>query len=92
MEVILKPVGFIEKFFPEKEIRLELANTATLADLYQIMGQLYGSDISAAVWNHKKSRFRGPVSVSADGRLLIKDDECLYDGQIIVFKRFLIGG
>lgn len=82
----------MERFFPEKEIRLVLKKEAVLSDLYQNMGRLYGPEISVAVWNHKKNRFRGPVIISSDGRLLKGEDENLYDGQIIELKRFLIGG
>ena len=92
MEVILKTSGSIERFFPEKEIRFVLEKGAVLSDLYEMMGQVNGSDISAAVWNHGKNRFRGPVIVSSSGRLLKNEDEVLYDGQIIELKRFLIGG
>jgi len=92
MEIILKISGTIERFFPEKEIRFVLKKGVVLSDLYEMMGWLYGSKISAAVWNHGKNRFRGPVIVSSGGRLLKNEDEILYDGQIIELKRFLIGG
>ncbi len=92
MEVILKISGTIERFFPEKELRFILKKGALLSDLYEMMGQFNGSEISAAVWNHGKNKFRGPVIVSSGGRLLKNEDEILYDGQIIELKRFLIGG
>jgi len=92
MDVILKISGTMERFFPEKKIRLVLKKEAVLSDLYQILGRLYGPKISVAVWNHKKNRFRGPVIISSDGRLLKSEHENLYDGQIIELKRFLIGG
>jgi len=92
MEVTLKISGTMERFFPEKKIRFIFKGEAVLSDIYQTMGLLYGSKISKAVWNHKKNRFRGPVIISSDGRLLKNDDEKLYDGQIIELKRFLIGG
>jgi hypothetical protein len=92
MEIILKTSGTIERFFPEKEIRFVLKKGAALSDLYEMMGRLNGSKISAAIWNHGKNRFRGPVIVSSGGRLLKNEDEILYNGQIIELKRFLIGG
>jgi len=92
MEIILKTSGTMERFFPKKEFRFVLKKGAQLSDLYEIMGRLNGPEISAAVWNHGKNRFRGPVIVKSGGRLLKNEEEILYDGQIIELKRFLIGG
>ena len=92
MEIIIKATGTIERFFPAKEIRLELETGAVLSDAYEKMGQQHGPTLSAAIWNHGKNRFRGPVIVSSGGRLLKNENEILSDGQIIELKRFLIGG
>lgn len=92
MEVIVKTSGTIERFFPAKEFRFLFETRAVLSDVYEMLGQRFGPEISAAVWNHGKNRFRGPVIVSSGGRLLKRDDEILHDGQVIELKRFLIGG
>ena len=92
LEIIIKINGTMERFFPEKKISMVLEQGAVLSDLYEVMGLFKGPKLSRAVWNHDKNRFRGPVIVISENRLLKNEDETLYDGQIIEFKRALVGG
>ncbi len=92
MKILLKINGTMERYFPATEYHLNLGKDATLADLYEKLANLAGADISPAVWNHNKNRPRGPVIMRSEAGVLKDENEPLCEGQILEFKRFLVGG
>ena len=92
MKLLLKINGTMKRYFPATEYHLSLEKDATLADLYEELANVAGADISQAVWNHKKNRPRGPVIMRSETGVIKDEKEPLYEGQILEFKRFLVGG
>ncbi len=92
MKILLKINGTMERYFPATEYHLNLEKDATLADLYEELANVAGADISSAVWNHSKNRPRGPVIMRCESGVLQDEDEPLCEGQVLEFKRFLVGG
>lgn len=92
MKILLKINGTMERYFPATEIHLNLRENATLADLYEELGNAVGAEISQAVWNHKKNRPRGPVIMRSESGVIKDENHPLVKGQILEMKRFLVGG
>ena len=92
MKILLKISGTMEWYFPATEYHFSLGKDATLADLYEELAVVAGADISSAVWNHNKNRPRGPVLMCSEEGVLKNEKEPLCEGQILEFKRFLVGG
>ena len=92
MKIVLKSNGTMKRYFPAIEYQLSLGRGATLADLYDELANVAGTDISPAVWNHTKNRPRGPVIMRSEAGVLKNENEPLYNGQTLEFKRFLVGG
>lgn len=92
MNILLKISGTMERYFPATEFHFKLGNDATLSDLYEELAIVAGADISPAVWNHNKNRPRGPVIIRSEAGVIKDEKHPLYEGQILEFKRFLVGG
>jgi hypothetical protein len=92
MKILLKITGTMERYFPATEYHLSLEKEATLADLYEELANVAGAEISPAVWNNKKRRPRGPVVMRSEAGVLKDESHPLHEGQILEFKRFLVGG
>lgn len=92
MRVEIQLIGSIQLYFSKTKMHFNLKDNATLADLYDEMGNSMGDSLSKAIWNHRKKRFRGPVVVVSNNVTLKEEDTLLHDNQLIELKRFLIGG
>lgn len=79
-------------YFPCAQFTLTLKDQATLADLYKKIGESIGDKLPEAIWNREKSRFRGPVLLTSNGKLIREETTQLHDGQKIELRRFLVGG
>jgi hypothetical protein len=90
--VNIQPTGIIKKYFPHAQFELNLKDQATLADLYNKIGESLGDKLPEAIWNHQKSRFRGPVLITSNGKLIRDDATRLQNGQKIQLRRYLVGG
>ena len=82
----------MSRYYPRKTFTIVLKENALLSDLFQAISLLRNPQFSESVWNFSKDRFRGPVLITSCGKLLKNENEQLYDGQVIEFRRCLIGG
>jgi hypothetical protein len=92
MQVKVEPAGTIQKHFPGKIMFFTLRKDARLSDLYDEIGNSIGSSLPKSIWNHEKSRFRGPVIVASDNTVLKEEETLLRHNQLITLKRLLVGG
>jgi len=92
MQIKVKPVGIMQKFFSDKKMTFSLRKNATLADLYDQIGRTLGDELPRSIWNHEKNRFRGPITVISCQTVLKNESTLLKDNQLIELKRFLVGG
>jgi hypothetical protein len=92
LEVQLQTSGIMRDYFPYAQFTLALKDEATLADLYKKIGESIGDKLPEAIWNREKSRFRGPVLLTSNGKLIREEATQLHDGQKIELRRYLVGG
>lgn len=92
MQIRLQPTGTIQQHFPEEVMTFTLEDNATLFDLYNEIGYSIGSRLPKSIWNHEKNKFRGPVIIISDNRVLKNKDTLLRNNQLIKLKRVLVGG
>jgi hypothetical protein len=63
-----------------------------LKDVFEALDNEIGEILPNSIWNRAKKRFRGPVLIIADGKILRDEDTIIKDGQLLKIKRFLVGG
>ena len=77
MQITLQFSSTMRRYFSDSDLIFNLRDNATLADLYNEIGKTHGDELSSAIWNHEKSRFRGPVVVSSNKEIIKKEDTLL---------------
>ena len=92
MQIRVQPAGIISQHFPEEVMTFTLEDNSKIADLYNEIGSSIGGRLPKSIWNHEKSRFRGPVIVTSGNVILKSEETLLHDNQLIKLKRFLVGG
>jgi hypothetical protein len=63
-----------------------------LKDVFEALDNEIGEILPNSIWNRVKKRFRGPVLIIADGKILRDENTIVNDGQLFKIKRFLVGG
>jgi hypothetical protein len=63
-----------------------------LKDVFEALDNEIGDILPNSIWNRVKKRFRGPVLIIADGKILRDENTIVKDGQLLKIKRFLVGG
>ena len=91
MKVTLEFKGAMENYYPDKRVDVCLPEAACLADLFQCIGRLNPA-LPESIWHYGENRFRGPVLITSDGRVLRDKNEKLYTGQWVRLRRILMGG
>ena len=91
MKVTLEFNGVMENYYPDKQVDVSVPESATLADLFQCIGRLKPA-LPESIWHYGENRFRGPVLITSDGRVLRDKNEKLYTGQLVRLRRVLMGG
>ena len=82
----------MKKYFPEEKYTIDIMEGATLADFFNELGKTKGAGLSSAVWNREKSRFRRPVMINIDGKVIKEETYPLSEGQHISINFIIIGG
>ncbi len=92
MKIILSFTGSLKDFLAKDTFELKLKEEATIEDLYDALGELIPQYTDSTLWNPKKNRFRGPIIISSDSKIIKDVNTKLTNGQHLQIKRFLIGG
>lgn len=92
MKVILNINGYLNTFFEEGCYEFKLEDDATLADLMAAIDCRFGESIPKSVWSRENKKFRGPVSISINQKIVKDHSFPLEDEQRISISRFLVGG
>ena len=94
MPLIIKILvsGILKRYFDQTSFQIVLNDNATLRDLYEYIHAHWVECLPPSIWNRDKKKFRGPVIVMSEQRVLKNDDEKLYNEQIINMFRFISGG
>ena len=93
MIVTFNAAGYMKKYFPEEEYPIDIMKKdATLADFFNELGNTKGAELPKAAWNKEKSRFRAPIMISIDGKVIKEETHPLYEGQHIAISFIISGG
>ena len=92
MEVLLTATGQLEKEFGGSRFRMEFPEGATLGDLLVRIDSDFGDALPRELWNRGARKFRGPVVLVSDGRVVRDSGLRLRKGQEIVLFKVLVGG
>jgi len=92
MKILLSFNGYFRKMFEQNPVEIEMVDGAAVDDIFIEIDRLYGATLPKAIWSHEKKRFRGPISVSVDQKVVKDFSYILKDGQQVSITRFLIGG
>lgn len=92
MQVTIKGVGLMRDYLGEDPRVVELPNEATLGDLLGWIELNCKEQLTGSIWNWGEHRFRGPVVIVADHRVVKDRTTPLQDQQEVSFYKALVGG
>jgi len=91
IHVLLKPCGPMQAAFGAPELAFELPDGATLGELLDRIGAQYGERLES-LWNVRERRFRGPVVIEADAKVVKDRATPLRDRQTVKLHKAIVGG
>lgn len=92
MKVILASIGDLRDYFGREPLEIQLPEGATVDTLYRAIAARWGSSLPPYLWDGEKSRFKGPVYLIQDSKILSNDASPLRDGEKITIMKALAGG
>ena len=92
MKVNLIAKGTLKKYFGAEKISIELPEKAKVSDLLIQIDQTMGDHIPDFLWNKAESRFRGPVVITLNKKVVTDLSINIFDGQEIKIYKPLVGG
>lgn len=92
MIVYLKPIGDLQDYFGRDELQVEMSDKCRVKDLLDAIQDRWGATLPDYMWDSKLHRFRGPIYLITDSRILDKVNTILHDQQEIKIMKALAGG
>jgi molybdopterin converting factor small subunit len=92
MRVTVKATGLMREYFGEATHEVELPEGATLGDLLSRIEVEFREGLTGSIWNWTEHRFRGPVVIVIDKRVVKDRATLLKDQQEVDFYKALVGG
>jgi molybdopterin converting factor small subunit len=92
MKIHLKSIGDLRDYFGQVAQEIELHEGASFGDLSKKLGERWGSQLPAYLWDGPKNRFRGAVYFVMDGHAVQDFDTPLEDGSEVILMRAISGG
>ena len=92
MKILLKPIGDLRDYFGREQQEIELPDNATARDLLVAIGERWGGNLPAYLWDSQTCAFRGPVFLVVDSKVLQDLNAPLRDGIEVVVLKALAGG
>jgi molybdopterin converting factor small subunit len=91
IHVLLQPCGPLQAAFGAPELDLELPDGATLGDLLDRIGAEHGERLES-LWRVHERRFRGPVVIETDAKVVKDRATPLRDRQTVRLHKAIVGG
>jgi hypothetical protein len=92
MNIKISVSGILKRYFEQPSFLINLSNEASLEDLFQYIHQHWAEQLPPSIWNSEKRRFRGPVIMMSNQKVLKNKKEKLNHNQHIELFRFVSGG
>ena len=92
MRVYVKALGQMKQFLGEGSREIELPEEATVEDFLRFMHENWRERFPAYLWNVQQRRFRGPVIIMVDSKVIRGPDTRLSDQCEIELHKVVVGG
>lgn len=92
MRVFMIAMGNLEKELGSSRFSFDLQPGARLEDFYNEIGKQIADRIPESLWNASERRFRGPVVLISNNKVLRDVNDILQEGQEITVFKVLVGG
>lgn len=92
MKIYFYLEGLIKAYYKQESGIVELEEGATLEDFCIKINESAGDGVKHSIWDSRKKRFRGPVAVSVDGKVIKDLNYKLKDEQKIRLSYYIVGG
>ncbi len=92
MKVYLKSIGDLRDYFGREPQEFILPEEASAAHLLAGIEERYGKLIPAYMWDFEAHRFRGPIVLLVDKKVIQNFDTPLRDGLEVTLMKALMGG
>jgi sulfur carrier protein ThiS len=92
MRVFVKALGQMKRFLGEESREIELPEEATVRDFLGFLHENWREHFPDYLWDAKQRRFRGPVIIMVDRRVVRDPDTRLSERCEIELHKVLVGG
>lgn len=92
MKIFLEGTGPLKEYMGKETLEIEVGADSTVADLYPVIDEHWGSVLPPHIWNSKKHNFRGAVIVVINGTPVRDINLKLNQGDQIQLVKVLTGG
>ncbi len=92
MQVYLTCIGDLQAYFGREPHRIELPADASIAALYLAIDERWGKGLPPYLWDPERRRFKGPVYLIIDGKIVSDVSTPLQDGAQVKLMKALAGG
>ncbi|UCF98439.1 MAG: MoaD/ThiS family protein [Spirochaetaceae bacterium] len=92
MQVNVKAMGQMKHFLGEGSREVELPEEATVEDFLRFVHENWRGCFPAYLWNAKQRRFRGPVIIMVDRKVVRAPGTRLSDHCEIELHKVVVGG
>jgi sulfur carrier protein ThiS len=92
MRVYVKALGQMKQFLGECSREIEFPEEATVEDFLRFMHENWRGRFPAYLWNVQQRRFRGPVIIMVDSKVIRGPDTRLSDQCEIELHKVVVGG
>ncbi len=93
MKIVLRPLGTLQHYFGDSRIEIDCSSGITLFQLYEAIGERWGSNLPTGIWNPTTRRFAPQVLMISGGKEIDKQaDPLLTEGQEIIILLPSAGG
>jgi hypothetical protein len=82
----------MKKYFKEGPVTIKMISGATLEDFFVYFHNHLSRSLPDFFWNTKKKRFRGPIIVMLDNKVVTDPKTPLEHGNSIKLFKALVGG
>lgn len=92
MKIVLKSIGDLRDVFGKEPQEMELPDGANAGHLLAGIEERFGKRIPAYMWDYESHKFRGPIVLLIDKKVVQNDRTPLRDGLEVTIMKALMGG
>jgi sulfur carrier protein ThiS len=92
MKITLKTIGDLRDYLGREAQQVELPENSIVKDLLCWIEDRHGAKLPAYLWDTQEHKFRGPVVVIINKKVILDLDTPLADGLEVTVMKALVGG